>query len=81
MARITIEYSEDFIENIKAPEVYGILIDEGFNPIDVFLRYDPDSGTGKCVYIFQEKTKLPTQEKLKEMLKDVGLTGIIKQNF
>ena len=81
MIRITVEYSGDFKEDRKASEVCGILECEGFYPIDIFSRHDPGCGRGKCVYIFEEKTELPTQEKLKEMLKDVGLTGIIEEYF
>ena len=62
MIRITIEYSEDFRKNIKASEIYGILREEGFDPIDLYLRYNPGCETGMCVYVFQEGTELPTQK-------------------
>lgn len=81
MIRITVGYSEDFKENRKASEVYRILMDEGFDPIDLFLRHDPYCGTGRCVYVFQEGTELPPQKKLEEMLKGVGLTEIAKEYF
>ena len=79
MIRITIEYSENFRENKKASEVLGILIDKGFDPIDLFLRYNPDCRTSRCVYVFQEGTELPTQEKLEGMLIGVDLTEIIRE--
>ena len=81
MTRITIEYSEDFKKNRKASEVYGILRDEGFDPIDLFLRHNPGRETGRCVYVFQEGTDLPTQKELEEMLKGMSLTGIIRETF
>ena len=79
MIRITIEYSEDFRENKKPSEVYGILRDEGFNPIDIFSRHDPNRGTGRCVY-FSGRNRITYSRKIKRNVKRRGFNWNYKRN-
>jgi len=72
MKAISINYSEDFRKNEIAGKVYGVLRDNGFDPMRVCENYDVERGINTTTYLFNG-SEFPKESKLKEMLDELNV--------
>ncbi|MEK6840761.1 MAG: hypothetical protein AABX79_02290 [Nanoarchaeota archaeon] len=68
MGRITVRFSEEFSESKTAKIVYGLLKKRGLEPVKVLATYLPPDKLGEVEYFFENKTILPRESELEEIL-------------
>ena len=69
IGRIGLRYEADLREITPENRVYGLLRDNGFDPLNVENNYNADHGIGFVIYSFRGDVKLPSKSKLEQMLK------------
>ena len=76
MKRIVIEFSRDLRASRIFEDVYGLLRDRGLDPITSHCKYYTKFGRGEAEYMFSNKTDLPNQSELVEILKGRNFDGV-----